>query len=70
VHEEQKTSEQVWLSYTDVEKRTGYHRSTIWRAVRRGALRVGGTLKAPRFFVGDVDEYMRCGGSGRAERRG
>ena len=65
--QEHESSERVWLSYSDVEKRTGYHRSTIWRAWRRGDLRGGGTKGSPRFFVGDVDEFMRRGGSGRVE---
>jgi hypothetical protein len=68
--QEHESSERVWLAYSDVEKRTGYHRSTIWRALRRGDLRAGGTKTAPRFHVEDIDEFMRRGGSGRAEPRG
>jgi excisionase family DNA binding protein len=63
VHEEQKTSERVWLTYADSANRTGLHRSTLWRAVRRGDLRVGGVKRAPRFHVDDLDQFMRRGGS-------
>jgi hypothetical protein len=66
VHREEKASERIWLSYADSADRTGLHRSTLWRAVRRGDLRVGGTKRCPRFHVDDIDDFMRRGGvSGR-----
>ncbi len=67
MQEEQQTKipERVWLSYSEMEKYTGLDRTTLWRAVRRGDLRVGGVGRAPRFHVNDVDEFMRRGESGR-----
>jgi len=68
--EEHKTasSERVWFTYAEASTRTALHPSTLWRAVRRGDLRVGGIGRAPRFHVDELDEFMRRGGSGRAER--
>jgi excisionase family DNA binding protein len=60
-----RTSERVWLTYSEASTRTALDRSTLWRAVRRGDLRVGGVGRAPRFHVDDVDEFMRRGGSQR-----
>jgi predicted DNA-binding transcriptional regulator AlpA len=60
-------SERVWLTYKEVTARTGLHSSTLWRASRQGSLRVGGTPRAPRFHVNDVDEFMRHARSGLAE---
>ena len=65
VQEHQKTSERVWLTYAEAAELTRLHRSTLWRAVRRGDLRAGGIDSAPRFHVDDVDEFMRRGGVGR-----
>ena len=65
MQEHQKTSERVWLTYEEAEERTGLHRTTLWRASRRGLLRQGGFNRTPRFHVDDVDEFMRRGGSGR-----
>jgi hypothetical protein len=60
-------AERVWLNYSEASARTRLHPSTLWRAVRRGSLRVGGLKKAPRFHVDDLDQFMRRGGSGRTE---
>ncbi len=64
-HQTKTSEERVWLTYAEVEERTGLHRSTLWRATRRGALRVGGVGRAPRFHVDDIDNFMRLGESGR-----
>lgn len=53
--------EQVWFNYSRAEEHTGLDRTTLWRAVRRGDLRVSGVKRAPRFHVNDVDEFMRRG---------
>ena len=63
MQERKETSQRIWLSYADAEAHTGLDRTTLWRAVRRGDLRVGGVGRAPRFHVEDVDKFMRCGGS-------
>ena len=60
-----ESTERVWLTYLGVEERTSLNRTTLWRAVRRGDLRVGGVGRAPRFHVDDVDEFMRRGYPGR-----
>ncbi len=57
--------ERIWLTYAAAEQHTALDRTTIWRAVRRGDLRVGGVGRAPRFHVGDLDDFMR----GRAPAR-
>jgi hypothetical protein len=54
-----ETSDRQWLRYREAERRTGLGRTSLWRAVRRGDLRVGGIKGAPRFFVGDLDAFMR-----------
>ena len=48
-----------WLSYTEVERYTGYDRTTIWRAVKRGDLRAGGLEGTPRFSKDDIDSWLR-----------
>jgi excisionase family DNA binding protein len=63
--DKKNTPEPVWLSYAQVAVRTGFHRSTIWRASRRGDLPYGGVDGAPRFHADDVDAWMRRGGSGQ-----
>lgn len=65
---ETRAPDRVWFNYSEASTRTGLHPSTLWRAVRRGDLRVGGIGRAPRFHVDELDEFMRRGGSGRAER--
>jgi hypothetical protein len=65
MREQLEPSERVWLDYSQASQRTGLARVTLWRAVRRGDLRVGGVGGAPRFNINDVDEFMRCGRSGR-----
>ncbi len=59
------TQERTWLTYAAAELHTGLDRTTLWRAVRRGDLRVGGVGRAPRFHVGDLDDFMRHGASER-----
>lgn len=63
-----ESSDRVWFNYSEAAARTGLHPSTLWRAVRRGDLRVGGIGRAPRFHMDELDEFMRHGRSGRAER--
>jgi len=58
-----ETPERTWLTYSEAEGHTGLDRTTLWRAVRRGDLRVGGVGRAPRFYVGDLDTFMRRGSS-------
>ncbi len=60
-----KASERVWLTYLEAAERSGLHRVTLYRAVRRGDLRVGGVGRAPRFHVNDLDAFLRRGGSER-----
>ncbi len=63
---ETSARERVWLTYAEVSARTSLHPVTLWRAVRRGDLEVGGTIGAPRFHVDAVDDFMRRGrASGR-----
>jgi excisionase family DNA binding protein len=58
-----RAPERVWLTYAEASARTALHPTTLWRAVRRGDLRVGGTGRAPRFHIADIDEFMRRGGT-------
>jgi hypothetical protein len=68
--EEPKTStpERVWLTYAEASARTSLHPITLWRAVRRGDLAVGGTSGAPRFHVDSIDDFMRRGRASGQER--
>jgi excisionase family DNA binding protein len=48
--------------YLDYEEASAYcnlHRTTIWRAVRAGALRASGPGSAVRFHRDDLDAWMR-----------
>jgi excisionase family DNA binding protein len=63
-----KALERVWLTYSEASTRTALHPSTLWRAVRRGDLLLGGVGRAPRFHVDELDEFMHRGRSGRAKR--
>ena len=53
------TAKRSWLSYSEVESYTGYDRTTIWRAVKRGELEAGGLEGAPRFNRDDLDAWLR-----------
>jgi len=54
-----------WMTYPEAEKYTGLERTTLYRAVRRGELRVGGVNRAPRFHRDDLDSWLRSGSAGR-----
>ena len=56
---EATTVERRYLRYSEAEQYTGYHRVTLWRAVRDGRLKAsGGYGRAIRFDVKDLDEFM------------
>ncbi len=56
---ETTTVERRYLRYREAEQYTGYHRVTLWRAVRDGRLKASGGLgRAIRFDVRDLDEFM------------
>ena len=56
---EATTVERRYLRYKEAEQYTGYHRVTLWRAVREGRLKAsGGHGRAIRFDVKDLDEFM------------
>jgi excisionase family DNA binding protein len=55
------------MSYTESADYCAVDRVTLWRAVKRGELRVGGVGRAVRFHRDDLDEFMRSGGN--ASRR-
>jgi hypothetical protein len=64
VQEQQKnSSDRVWLRPLEAAEYTALNRTTLWRAARRGDLRVGGIKHAPRFFRDDLDDFMRRGDS-------
>lgn len=52
-------TERTWMSYAEAGKYTGYDRTTLWRVVKRGELRIGGTPGAPRFERRELDRWMR-----------
>lgn len=56
------TVERVWMSYAEACAHTAYDRTTLWRAVKRGELRIGGTPGAPRFERRELDRWMRGAG--------
>ncbi len=49
------TIERMWMSYEQAAEYTGYDRTTLWRAVKRGELRIG----APRFERAELDAWLR-----------
>lgn len=51
--------ERVWMAYPEAEDYTGYQRTTIWRAVKRGELRQGGLPGSPRFHRDELDRWLR-----------
>jgi len=58
------TIERSWLSYREAAAYTGLDRVTLWRAVKRGALRAGGSGRAVRFEKIELDRWMRSGTNG------
>jgi hypothetical protein len=48
-----------WMSYEHAAAYAGYDRVTLWRAVKRGELRVGGLPGAPRFHRDELDRWLR-----------
>jgi predicted DNA-binding transcriptional regulator AlpA len=48
-----------YLTYSQAEVYCGLHRTTLWRAARKGVLRVSGPEAAPRFHTADLDAWMR-----------
>lgn len=55
-------TERVWMSYAEAAEYTGYDRTTLWRAVKRGELHAGGVGRTPRFERAELDRWMRGGG--------
>jgi predicted DNA-binding transcriptional regulator AlpA len=53
-----QTTAQRYLNYRQAEVYTGLHRVTLWRAAKRGELKVSGPEAAPRFDVRDLDAFM------------
>jgi hypothetical protein len=65
VQEQQKnSSDRVWLRPLEAAEYTALDRTTLWRAARRGELRVGGIERAPRYHVNDLEAFMRRRESG------
>jgi excisionase family DNA binding protein len=60
-----ETTEQAWLSFRESAAYTGLHRVTLWRAVKRGELRAGGSGRAVRFEKAELDRWMRSGSTGK-----
>lgn len=54
-----------WMTYGQAEEYTSLERTTLYRAVRRGELKAGGTSRAIRFHKADLDEWMQSGSRGR-----
>jgi len=52
-------TEPRYLTYGQAEIYTGLHRVTLWRAAKRGELKVSGPEAAPRFRLDDLDAWMR-----------
>ena len=57
-----ESTERAWLSYSEASAYAGLDRVTLWRAVKRGSLRAGGTGRAVRFEKGELDRWLRSGG--------
>ena len=54
-------TESPWLTYPEAAEYCRLDRTTLWRAVKRGELRVGGVGRAARFHKDDLDAFMRSG---------
>lgn len=54
-----ETHARAWMNYEEAETYTGYEKTTIWRAVRRGELKAGGLKGAPRFHRDELDRWLR-----------
>ena len=53
------TVEKTWMNYRSACEYTSYDRTTLWRAVKRGQLRVGGLSGSPRFERTELDRWLR-----------
>lgn len=51
----------TWMTYEQAAEYCGVERTTLWRATKRGELRVGGVGRAPRFERTELDRWMRTG---------
>lgn len=49
------------MNYDQAAVYTGLDRTTIWRAVRRGDLKAGGSGRAVRFERTELDRWLRGG---------
>jgi len=56
---ETNATERVWMNYEQSAAYSGYDRTTLWRAVKRGQLRVGGLPGSPRFERAELDRWLR-----------
>ena len=57
--EQATTVEKTWVHNRYACEYTGYDRTTLWRATRRGDLRVGGLPGSPRFELAELNKWMR-----------
>ncbi len=57
----EQVSARIWLNYEQAAEYCGVERTTLWRAVKRGALRAGGVGRAIRFERTELDRFMRTG---------
>ena len=51
--------DRTWMTYQEASEYSGLDRTTLWRAVRRGELRAGGTGRAVRFERQELDCWLR-----------
>ena len=58
---EATTTERKFLTYEQAAAEAQMHRVTLWRAVRRGELKVGGTPAAPRFHRKELERWLEEG---------
>lgn len=54
-----------YLNYEQAAAYTNVDKTTLWRAVKSGALRASGPGRAVRFHRDDLDEWMRSRSRGR-----
>ena len=55
---ETATVEKVWFNYLEAQERTGLSSTTLWRALRAGALRASGSGRGIRFHRDELDRFM------------
>ena len=55
---EQAVTESPYRTYKEAAAYCRVHRTTLWRAVRDGRLKVVGPETTPRFHIRDLDQFM------------